>query len=234
MRRLGSVDAVTFDVGGTLIEPWPSVGHVYAAVAEQFGLRGVAAESLSGQFARAWRGRAAFDYSHASWQKIVNETFAGLAPALPSAECFAAIHQQFGRAGSWRVYEDVVPALSRLKSQGLKLGIISNWDERLRPLLEELNLSAWFDAIVASHDLARPKPAVELFTRAAALLGTSPGSMLHVGDSAAEDVEGARAAGMRAVLLERGNGPAPGRGGGHARIRTLADISDGRSLGRLC
>src|SRR5437773_3154259 len=79
--------AVTFDVGGTLIEPWPSVGEVYAAVAAPFGLAGVAPEALNRQFAQAWTAREHFDYSRHAWQELVRQTFAGLAPEPPNDAC---------------------------------------------------------------------------------------------------------------------------------------------------
>src|SRR6185436_4619282 len=74
------VRAVTLDVGGTLIQPWPSVGHVYAAVASECGVSGLAPESLNHQFKLAWAARAPFDYSRAAWRELVNRTFAGLTP----------------------------------------------------------------------------------------------------------------------------------------------------------
>ena len=99
---LEDIRAVTFDVGGTLIEPWPSVGHVYAEVAAQFGISGVAPESLNRQFAAAWRARHDFDYSRAAWRELVNQTFAGLCREVPRQDCFEAIYEHFATAVSWR------------------------------------------------------------------------------------------------------------------------------------
>ena len=61
MTTSATMRAVCFDVGGTLIEPWPSVGHVYAEVAVQFGITDIAPDALNMQFAAAWKARCGFD-----------------------------------------------------------------------------------------------------------------------------------------------------------------------------
>ena len=63
------IRAVTFDAGGTLIEPWPSVGGVYAQVAAEFGLS-CDAETLNRGFGQAWRGRSDFNYTRAEWFEV--------------------------------------------------------------------------------------------------------------------------------------------------------------------
>jgi dihydrofolate synthase/folylpolyglutamate synthase len=202
------IRAVTFDVGGTLMEPWPSVGRVYAQVAARHGVQ-VEAEALDRQFARAWAAKKNFKHSVADWTQLVEQTFAGLA-AMPSGPGFIEdLYSHFGSAPAWRIFEDVGPCLEKLKSRGLKLGIISNWDDRLRPLLRELKLDDYFDSIVISGERGPHKPDARIFQAAASQLKTLPGAILHVGDSAAEDVAGARAAGLQAVLLARGNGAGP-------------------------
>ena len=203
MRLPESIRAVTFDVGGTLVEPWPSVGHIYAEEAAKFGMAGLQPEALNRQFASVWKSRSDFDYSQAAWRELVNETFASLSPEPPGQHCFDAIYKRFARAPAWRVFEDVLPTLEALQVLGFKLGIISNWDERLHPLLGELGLCDRFDAIVVSHDTGHAKPAPEIFHRASAQLGVAADFILHVGDNATEDVVGARGAGMQAVLLDR-------------------------------
>ena len=200
---LEGIRAVTFDVGGTLIEPWPSVGHVYAEVAARFGIAGVAPEALNRQFAAAWKNRRDFDYSRTAWQEVVDQTFAGLWPEPPGRACFGAIYEHFATAVPWRVFDDVLPALAALKSRGLKLAVISNWDERLRPLLRELRLDIYFDAFAISCESGCVKPASGIFQRAAAELDVPACSILHIGDSASEDEAGGCAAGFNGILLDR-------------------------------
>ena len=211
--------AISFDVGGTLIEPWPSVGHVYAGIAERFGITGVAPEALNRGFALAWKDRGAFDYSHEAWRELVNQSFRGLCPDSPSLECFDAMYESFASAGTWRMFDDVLPTLAAVRQRGWKLALISNWDERLRPLLRELELIEHFDVILVSHETGFTKPAPEMFHRAACELGLPVESVLHIGDSMVEDFKAARSAGMRSMLLDRNAGY-----GASDSVNTLAAV----------
>jgi putative hydrolase of the HAD superfamily len=215
------IRAVSFDVGGTLIEPWPSVGHVYASVAARFGLAEVAPEDLNRQFGSAWKARRDFNYSRDAWRELVNASFAGLAPMAPSLECFDAMYDAFARPEPWRIFDDVLPTLAAGRDRGWKLAIGSNWDERLRPLLRELKLEDYFDVIVISHDVGVTKPSRGLFDRVASELGVPAETVLHIGDGVEEDWRGAIAAGMRSLLLDR-----KGRGEEPAAVRTLAAVLD--------
>jgi putative hydrolase of the HAD superfamily len=197
-----SIRAITFDVGGTLIEPWPSVGHVYAEVAARFGLNSVVPDELTQNFGRAWKAQRNFDYSQAGWFAIVRETFGPHAAQLP-AEFFPAVYARFAQPDVWRVYDDVFPTLKTLQARGLKLGIISNWDERLRPLLDRLGLADFFACEVISCEAGATKPDVRLFQQAATALGVAPGELLHVGDSHLLDVVGAESAGAQGRQVER-------------------------------
>ncbi len=206
MSAGSDIRAVSFDVGGTLIEPWPSVGHVYAEVAVEFGITGIEPEALNRQFAAAWKARRSFDYSRDAWRDLVNHSFAGLCTAPPSRACFDAMYDVFATTKPWRLFDDVLPTLDAVKARDWKLAIISNWDERLRPLLVELKLMDKFDAVVISHEAGCTKPAPQIFHRAAAELGLPASAVLHIGDSREEDYHGARAGGMKALLLDRHSG----------------------------
>ncbi len=185
-----NIRAITFDVGGTLIEPWPSVGHVYAEVAARFGVKDIAPDQLTANFMRAWKARTNFDYSLASWSAIVRETWGEAGARLP-AEYFPAVYERFAAANAWRIYDDALPALNALARRGLKLGVISNWDERLRPLHARLGLDHYFSSIVISCEVGATKPDPRVFRRAAAELAVTPDELLHVGDSHTMDVLGA-------------------------------------------
>ena len=201
--QAAKIKAVTFDAGGTLIEPWPSVGEVYAAVASEFGHTQLSAAALNRQFATAWKRKEAFDYSISGWKSLVEAAFGKSVPAARMSELFDAIYQRFAEAGAWRVYDDVRDTLRTLQERGYRLGVISNWDERLRSLLLKLDLSHYFEAIVLSVDVGATKPAAEIFQRTLTMLDLPAASVLHVGDSFEEDVVGARQCGMRALLLDR-------------------------------
>lgn len=214
------IRAVTFDVGGTLIECWPSVGHVYAEVAARNGHTSLSADILNKNFKSAWRKFRNFKHTRADWSALVDTTFRGLVEPLPSKTFFLELYDRFSEPDAWRIFDDVVPALEILKTRGQKLGIVSNWDERLRPLLAKLKLDAYFKTVIVSIEVGARKPACPPFHLACAALGTLPAETLHVGDSLETDVEGARSAGLQARLLTR---EGPGRAAPGA-IRSLREL----------
>ena len=140
MKR--KIRAISFDVGGTLIKPWPSVGHVYAEVAAEYGWPGLSPEKLNEQFGLAWRRLKNFSHTRVEWAGLVNTTFRGVIAAPPSRAFFSALYQRFADADAWNIFDDVLPALEALAERGLKLAVTSNWDRRLIPLLRTLELDA--------------------------------------------------------------------------------------------
>ncbi len=103
-------------------------------------------------------------------------------------------------------YPDAVPALTQLRSRGLKLVCVSNWDCSLGEVLERCGLAAHLDGAVSSAEAGALKPDQAIFQAALALAGCSADEAVHVGDTREEDVEGAEAAGIRALLLDREGG----------------------------
>jgi putative hydrolase of the HAD superfamily len=203
MAAFSNIQAVTFDVGGTLIEPWPSVGHIYAEVAERHGASGLSPELLNDRFRAAWKKLSNFNHRRAEWAELVEEVFDGLTTELPSRTFFPELYARFARPDAWHVFEDVVPTLRSLAARGLNLGVISNWDERLHGLLRGLRLSQYLDVVVVSCEIGFAKPAPAIFAAAAEKLRLQPEAVLHVGDSFEADFQGARAAGMHALELCR-------------------------------
>ena len=203
MIQAPGIKAVTFDVGGTLIQPWPSVGRVYAEVAGQHGVKNLSPEKLNKKFATAWRAKKNFQHTQQDWADLVDATFAGLCEPRPSQTFFSVIYQRFAQLDAWRMYDDVLPALDALASKDIPLAVISNWDARLRPLLQQFRLDRYFEIIVVSSEVGFAKPSPVLFEHAAKKLGIAPEHIVHVGDSAKEDVAGAKAAGVGALLIDR-------------------------------
>jgi len=214
-----ALQAITFDIGGTLIQPWPSVGHIYAQVAARHGFD-LPPETLNRQFVAAWQAKKNFSHTQADWSSLVDQTFAGLVAPPPSQTFFPSLYQAFTAPSAWRLFDDVLPCLEELRRRGLKLGVISNWDERLRPLLRELTLDHWFDSIVISVEVGCPKPNPAIFRQAARELRVDPRHILHIGDSQAEDFAAARAAGFQSRLLHRRRPPRPGE-----QLASLSELS---------
>jgi putative hydrolase of the HAD superfamily len=145
------------------------------------------------------------------------------AAGAPGAELTAALLD----AIAFSAYDDAAPALRALRAAGCALVVVSNWDCSLRERLEETGLAPLVDAVVTSAELGAAKPERAIFEHALALAGAGPGRAWHAGDSVREDVEGARAAGIRAVLVARAE-PAPGRAGGDAGGVAAAEAAPGR------
>lgn len=223
--RCRRLRAVFFDVGGTLIQPWPSVGAVYAAVAARHGWV-VDMAAIQNAFNQAWRSlkQTPGELTTARkewWRTLVCQVRAEF--GLPDDDdYFEDLYATFARAAAWRVYPDVVPALKRAREQVPHVGLITNWDERLRPLLADLNLDG-FDSIAVSCEVGCEKPSATIFEVALAAAGATPGEALHVGDSMTLDVNGARAVGMRGVLIDR----AGMAGDDPAAVRALTDLDLG-------
>lgn len=212
------IQAVTFDVGGTLLTPEPSVGGVYARAAARHHNIQIPPELLDSRFREAWRRAQSFQHTRDDWERLVDEVFEGLVPRPPRETFFDELYAEFGRASAWRVFDDVLPTLETLAARGIDLGIISNWDDRLRPLLRELRLNRYFTAVIISCETGFAKPSCVAYEEALRQLGCPAHGVLHIGDSMREDFAGATAAGLHALHLRRDAPPSD------LQIQSLQDI----------
>jgi putative hydrolase of the HAD superfamily len=117
----------------------------------------------------------------------------------------------------FRAFSDAAPALASLRARGLRLVCVSNWDVSLPEVLARCGLDEAVDGTVTSAAAGARKPDPAIFAAALELAGCSADEALHVGDTPEEDIAGARAAGIRALLLDRA-------GGGD--IASLTEIED--------
>lgn len=120
----------------------------------------------------------------------------------------------------FRAFADAAPLLSELRSRGLRLVAASNWDASLSEGLERAGLAQYLDGAVSSAVVGAAKPDPAVFLAALEIARCEPSEALHVGDSPDGDVEGARAAGIRVVLLDR-HGVLPEPPPGVAKIGSL-------------
>lgn len=200
-------------MGGTLIDPFPLVGEVYAAAARESNYPCPPPHELTATFFKVWKNKEGFDYSVKAWTSLVDEVFGMPLPA----NVFHAMYNRFKQKDAWMIYPDVRPTLAMLRDRGYRMAVISNWDDRLPPLLDALGLGEFFEAVVLSVEAGATKPSPEIYKRALSLLNTDAPAVLHIGDSQDEDVRGAQAVGMQALLLDR-------KGSGRNSIRTLEGI----------
>jgi HAD superfamily hydrolase (TIGR01549 family) len=124
------------------------------------------------------------------------------APDGAAAEHAANVWQLLGPE-SLGVFPDVLPALKTLKDAGYPLAVVSNWQCGLGHFVTDLGLGHAFDHVLASAEVGSVKPDPKIFNEACRLLRVPSHSVLHVGDSIVDDVDGARGAGLQPVLLSR-------------------------------
>ncbi|HVM59720.1 MAG TPA: HAD-IA family hydrolase [Verrucomicrobiae bacterium] len=193
--------AIFFDVGGTLIQPYPSVGAVYASVAHRHGIDRTPDE-MDRAFRRVWSEmkRPGLTVSRKEWWRELVFRVLG----QDNARCFEDLYNAFAEPDAWQIFSDVEETLRQARARGLHVGVISNWDDRLRGLLEKLGLAAYFDSMTISCEVGVEKPASAIFQAALRTAGVTADNAAHVGDSYEDDVRGAEAVGMRAVLVDRG------------------------------
>jgi len=151
-------------------------------------------------------------------------------------DCAAVMHEALGLPGIERTvvrramiesleftaFPDAAPALRELRSRGLRLVVASNWDCSLPEWLDGAGLGQLVDGVASSAVVGEAKPSPAVFEAALSLAGVGPGEALHVGDSVDSDIAGARAAGIRAVLVDRSGAPAPE---GVETVRSLGEVA---------
>ena len=132
------------------------------------------------------------------WREIVR---GALGDAAADGACFDALHAHFARPNAWRVLPGAREALERARARGARLGIVSNMDSRLEPLLEAFGLRALLDAFVVPSNSGLRKPDPRIFARALEQLQVAPGEALHVDDDPAS-VAAALACGLDALRFD--------------------------------
>jgi putative hydrolase of the HAD superfamily len=223
------VRAVFFDAGATLLYPDPPFEEVYARAFAEDGARFSQAqlrEALAAAWVEVQREKPGDRYGGVSgeaefWRDFVRRVRRLLAGGELSEAAFARLAEHFRQPGSWAVYPDVVPTLESLATRGLALAVVSNWDSHLPHLLELRGLAPFFQAVSVSAIEETGKPDREIFLRTCKRLSIAAADALHVGDSLRDDFEGARGAGLSALLLDRkGDHPEVAE-----RIQSLSEIS---------
>jgi putative hydrolase of the HAD superfamily len=222
---------IFFDAGGTLFEVRGGVGKVYSDIALRYGV-GIDPAEAERLFRAAFLLRSSENFpsimgdSAAAerqwWFDLVQGIFAGRMPQSIFKECFAEIYDYFRSAAAWLLYPEVQQTLIQLKAKGIRMGIISNFDSRLREIIANLGIAPFIEQVTTSWSAKAAKPDAKIFLKAAAEMRVAPSEAFHVGDSIREDVQGAKNAGMIPVLIDR-NSSYP-LWNETRRIQTLSDL----------
>jgi putative hydrolase of the HAD superfamily len=206
------IKAIFFDAVGTLFYLTKGVGEHYALVGQELGLK-LDAKKLDRAFFAAWKKmprRAAIDGPRENddkdwWRELVDLVLNDVAPSLNEMDrdnFFEIAYEHFAEAGVWEVYPEVVDVLAGLQPR-FQLAVVSNFDGRLRMILEHLGISKFFRHVFVSSEIGADKPDPEFFQRALKFVELAPNQVLHAGDDPERDWKAAAAAGLSVFELDR-------------------------------
>jgi putative hydrolase of the HAD superfamily len=223
LRRV--IRAVLLDAHGTLLELEPPA----PALARRLGVaEPVAHEAFLAEVAyyraHLMEGRdlGSVDALRVRCASVLREALVrgGVAQArLPVGEAMTAALLE---SLVFRAYPEVLSVLGALRAGGIRLVVASNWDASLPGTLSRVGVLELVDGVVTSAEVGEAKPGGAVFRAALALAGAAPQEALHVGDRVDEDVAGARAAGVKPVLVARGGGRVAAGGG----VRVVASLAE--------
>src|SRR5437867_10847537 len=206
------IKAIFFDAVGTLFSLTNTVGDHYAYVGREVGLD-LDARSLERAFHAAWKQmppRSAIDGPRENddkrwWRELVDLVLDQVTTSLSELDrdnFFEVAYQHFAEAGVWELYPEVSGVLEELRPR-FQLAVISNFDGRLRLILQHLGISKFFDRIFVSSEIGADNPDPEIFRRALKLIDLKPKEVLHVGDDCERDWAAAHAACLSTFELVR-------------------------------
>ena len=206
------IRAILFDAAGTLFYLTKTVGDHYAYVGREVGLE-LDAQKLESAFHAAWKQmprRSAIDGPRKNddkgwWRELVGHVFDQVAPSVNELDrdnFFEVAYEHFAESGVWELYPEVLGVLEQLRPR-FQLAVISNFDGRLRFILQHLGISNYFSYIFISSELGADKPDPEIFRRALKIMHLNADEVLHVGDDPERDWKAAAAAGLLVFRLDR-------------------------------
>ena len=209
---MSPIRLITCDVTNTIIRVAGSVGIQYANMASTIN-REVDSSRLDNSFRAVYKeqvkkypnfGVTSGLTSYRWWANVVTKTFKAAGNDIPEAELIQLsdnLYQYFTSQDAWEVISEAENTLKDLKNRGFKIGVVSNFDERLDTILENLQLKTYFDFVLASAREKIEKPEAEIFHRALRISGVDAKETLHIGDNILTDYHGATNAGIQGVLL---------------------------------
>ncbi|HSP05991.1 MAG TPA: HAD-IA family hydrolase [Acidobacteriota bacterium] len=203
---------IYFDAGNTLLRVYPSIGFIYADTARRYGAR-LDEEAVEASFRALWNNtaplvsneghRLSYEREKDWWRDIVMHVFRDHVRFEDFNTFFDELYARFARAESWKLYEDVLEILEKLRHENFRMAMISNWDSRLPALIEQLGIQKYFEKVVVSALVGYEKPHPAIFQIALEDTGLAPEEVVYVGDDLFLDYQAARKAGWNAIHLDR-------------------------------
>jgi putative hydrolase of the HAD superfamily len=202
---MAELKAVLFDVDFTLARPGPELGpEGYVRAGERHGLR---LEPTRYEEARDaalvdLRRHPELEHDDEVWFRFTERIVRGMGGDADSAyACAVEITRAWERHENFELYDDVPDTLAALRTAGLRIGLVSNSARDVREFARHHGLEV--DAGISSFHHGRTKPHASIFRAVLDLLDVEPPEAAMVGDTIADDIEGARALGMHAILVDR-------------------------------
>lgn len=213
---MSRIKAVFFDAAGTLFHVKGSVAEVYLRYAEKYGVTRTPEllNAVNDAFRRAFQDAPPPVFAvndpleikqceRLWWFDVVHNVFYRVGMFERFDEFFEEVFESFAGPDHWMLYPETLEVLKSLKESGLELGIISNFDTRLYGIIRGLGLGDLIATVTIPSAARAAKPASRMFRFALEQHALEPDEAAHVGDSVEEDLNGARAAGLTGVLLDR-------------------------------
>jgi len=199
--------AVLFDVDFTIAKPGPDLGpEGYRRLGERFGLQLDSSryDDARRHAVETLERHPELDHDERVWVLFTEQIIRGMGGNSDRAyECAVEMTRAWEHAHNFDIFEDVLPTLAELRSHDLKLGLVSNTGRDLDAFIRHHGLDV--DAAISSGMHGKTKPHPTIFRAALERLDVEPPQAAMVGDSIDDDVEGAKAVGIRALLLDREN-----------------------------
>jgi HAD superfamily hydrolase (TIGR01549 family) len=197
--------AVLFDVDFTLARPGPELGpEGYVRAGERHGLTLDPARYEEARDAALvdLRRHPELEHDDEIWFRFTERIVRGMGgDADPAYACAVEITRGWERHENFDLYDDVLDTVAALRAAGLRIGLVSNSARDVREFARHHGLDV--DAGISSFHHGHTKPHASIFRAVLDLLDVGPTEALMVGDTIADDIEGALALGMRAILLDR-------------------------------
>jgi putative hydrolase of the HAD superfamily len=196
--------AVVFDVDFTLARPGPDLGpEGYHRLGLRYGFDldpSRYEEARAAAFSEVER-HPELDHDEEIWVRFTERIIIGMGGAGDTYRAAVEMERRWAHSHHFELYDDVVPALASVRDHGLSIGLLSNSSRNLTEFVSHHGLDA--DAVLTSFAHGKTKPHESIFLALLTLLGVRPEQAAMVGDTVHDDIEGARAVGMQAVLIDR-------------------------------
>jgi putative hydrolase of the HAD superfamily len=213
--------AVIFDVDFTLARPGPDLGpDGYRELGLRYGLRldPELYESARAAAVAELKRHPELDHDEEMWVLFTERIIRGMGGQGDTHGAAVEMERRWVHSAHFELYDDALPVLEFLRERGISIGLLSNSSRDLEEFVAHHGLAV--DAVLTSHVHGKTKPHETIFRALLSRLGVEPDEAVMVGDTVDEDVDGARAVGMRAVLLDR-EGRYPGVDGRLDDLREL-------------